>query len=336
MCCAERTRGWAAARLARLALLLVVLAMALPGCVFVTGDVNPFSRRPKPLEERVVSGEGRAKLLILDISGLITSEERSGTLGIGARESTISRVEAELQRAARDKQVTGLIVRVNSPGGTVTASDIVYERLMRFKAEQAVPVVAELMDLATSGGYYTALAADKIIAHPTTVTGSIGVVFSSISAAGLLDKIGVRDQTVTTGEMKDIGSPLRTMTPKERQVLETMLGDMHERFVSLVRERRPNVTEEMETVMIDGRVFGAQQALAGKLIDRIGYLEDAIELAKQQAGVQQAKVVMYRRPDEFSSSVYSRAAPGPAQVNLINIDLAPLLGTPQFLYLWMP
>ena len=327
-CCLARPRLGAA--------LLVLTSTIASGCVLFTGDFSPLWRGPQPLQERVVSGEGDAKLLIIDLSGLITSEKRSAALGLRMRESTVARVEAELRRADEDDEIKALILRINSPGGSVTASDIIFEQLMRFKDKHQMPVVAELMDVATSGAYYTALAADEIIAHPTTVTGSIGVVFSSVSAAGLLEKIGVRNQTITTGKMKDIGSPLRTMTPEERQLLENLLGGMQTRFVGLVRKRRPGLTPEMEKVMTDGRIFSAEQALAGGLIDRIGYLEDAIELIKQRAGLEEAVVIMYRRPDEFASSVYSRTGGGGVQLNVVNLDLEPLSSTPQFLYLWMP
>jgi protease-4 len=316
-----------------LALLLVI---GLSGCVFVSADLNPFSRRPPPLEERQVSGSGSKKVLLIDISGEITSEERADPLGLRSNESTVARVEAELEQAADDDKIVAIVLRINSPGGTVTGSDIIYDRLMRFKGEFKVPIMVQMMDVAASGGYYIALAGDEIIASPTSITGSIGVIFTSISVEGLLGKVGVRNQTVVSGKMKDIGSPLREMTPAERQVLEALVGDMFQRFAGLVRERRPNLTDEMKAEMIDGRVFSAQQALAGGLVDDIGYLDGAIERAKLRAGVREAMVIRYRRQDEFADSLYSRAPAGPPQMNLLNINLESLARTPSFLYLWSP
>jgi len=306
------------------------------GCVFISGDINPFSRRPQPLEERVVSGSGRKKILLMDISGVITSEERGDALGLRTSESTVARVEGELQMAAADDKIAAVVVRINSPGGTVTGSDIIYDMLLRFKTEYDLPLLVQMLDVAASGGYYTALAGDEIVASPTSVTGSIGVIFTSVSLEGLMNKVGVSNQTVASGAMKDIGSPLRTMTPAERQVLESLVGDMQERFVGLVRERRPHLTEQMKAEMVDGRVFSAQQALAGGLVDNIGYLDGTIERAKQRAGLREATVIRYRRSDESGDTLYSRASVGPPQVNLVNLNLESITRTPNFLYLWSP
>ena len=306
------------------------------GCVFISGDVNPFSRRPQPLEERVVGGSGRKKILLMDISGVISSDERSDALGLRTSESTVARVQAELQMAAGDDNVAAIVLRINSPGGTVTGSDIIYDSLLRFKAAYDVPILVQMLDVAASGGYYAALAADEIVASPTTVTGSIGVIFTSVSLEGLMDKVGVRNQTVASGKMKDIGSPLRTMTPAERQVLESLIGDLQQRFVSLVRERRPHLTDQMNADMVDGRVFSAQQALAGGLVDNIGYLDGTIERAKLLAGLREATVVRYRRSDESGETIYSRASVGPPQVNLLNLNFESMPHTPNFLYLWSP
>lgn len=317
--------------------LAVVLASLGTGCVFITGDLDPFSRRPKPLEEHVVAGEGRAKILLVDVARVISADPEEGALGLSRRESMVARIDAELERAEKDDNVHGVILRVNSPGGTVTASDIIYERLTRFKAKRSVPVVAQLMDVAASGGYYVALAADEIIAHPTTVTGSIGVVFQGISLEGLLDKIGVRNQTVKTGDKKDIGSPLRTMTVEERALIRSILDDMQARFLGLVRQHRSALSADGEVRIADGRVLSATQALEEGLIDRIGYLDDAIERTKALAHLPEARVVIYRRPEEFAEGVYARAALSAApQINFINVNFDHLLRTPQFWYLWVP
>lgn len=319
---------------------LCLLAAAGSGCILITGDFNPLSRRPQPLEEHTVSGRGAAKVLLMDVSGVISSEPREGALGLSREESTLARIEAELDKAAQDDDVRAIVLRINSPGGTVTGSDIIYERLTRFRAERGVPILVQMMDVAASGGYYLALAGDEIAATPTSVTGSIGVVFMSISLAGLMDKVGVANQTVASGAMKDIGSPLRPMTPAERAVLEALIGDMQARFVSLVRTRRPSLTAAMAAQMTDGRVFSAEQALAGGLVDHIAYLDDTLARARQRAGVSEARVIRYRRADEYAEGLYARGAgatpPQVNQINLLNLGSQGLPSGPSFFYLWVP
>ncbi len=315
----------------------LLATLTLPGCAFVVADLNPFAARPQALEEHVVEGEGKAKILVVDISHVISDEERAGTLGIGKEESVVARVREELRQAADDDRVQAVVLRINSPGGTVTASDTLYHVVRDFSAKKQVPVVAQLMDLGTSGAYYTALATDEIVAQPTTVTGSIGVIMVGINLEGLLDKIGVKNQTLKAGAYKDIGSPLRPMTAEERQILQSVLDDMRGRFVQLVRERRPQADAAMFASVTDGRIITAGQALQAGLVDRIGYLDDAIGVAKERAGLTEARVILYRRGNEFSENIYSKAGTAPAQVNLINFDLGALVGRgPAFMYLWEP
>ncbi|HVO23883.1 MAG TPA: signal peptide peptidase SppA [Candidatus Margulisiibacteriota bacterium] len=316
---------------------VLLAALALPGCAFVVADLNPFAARPQALEEHVVEGEGRAKILVVDISHVISDEERGGTLGIAKEESVVARVTEELRQAGDDDRVQAVVLRINSPGGSVTASDTLYHVVRDFKAKKPVPVVAQLMDLGTSGAYYVALSTDEIVAQPTTVTGSIGVIMFNVDLAGLLDKVGVKDRTLKAGTYKDIGSPLRPMTSAEKQILQSVLDDMRGRFVQLVREGRPQANAEMFSVVTDGRIITAGQALQAGLIDRIGYLDDAIGVAKQRAGLTEARVILYRRGNEFSENIYSKAGTAPAQVNLINFDLSALASHgPAFMYLWQP
>lgn len=325
---------------ARLIGAIVLTMVSQPGCVLISANLDPFSREPKPLSEHVVAGEGDAKILLLDVSRIITSESERGAFGLGGQESVVARVEAELRQAAEDDDIKGLLVRINTPGGTVTASDILYERLTRFRRERGVPVVAQLMDIAASGGYYTALAADEIVAHPTTVTGSVGVIFQGLNFEGLMEKVGVRNQTIKSGDKKDIGSPLRKMTNEERALLEQILAEMRVRFVGLVRERRPSITDAQEKIIADGRIVTAGQALELGLVDRIGYLDDAIARIKLRARLAEARVIIYRRPDESSETLYSnlgaQARMSVPQINLINFNVDALTQSPQFLYLWAP
>ena len=155
----------------RLATALLVLVVALTGCSVLSVDLTP---RIRPLEEETVEGRGDAKILLTDISGFITDDPPSSGLGLGPSAPSVPllvRVREELKKAADDKDVRALVVRLNTPGGTVTASDIVYRELLLFRERTRVPIVAVMMDVAASGGYYIALAADRNVAHPTTVTG---------------------------------------------------------------------------------------------------------------------------------------------------------------------
>lgn len=315
---------------------LVVLSSLLSGCVLVTGSFSLFDSSPQPLEERVISGESGPKILLIDIANVISSLEDRDGLGFGTRESTLARVQAELQRAAKDDAVRAVVLRINSPGGTVHASDTIFHDLSRFRQQKGVPIVAYFQDVAASGGYYVALSADEIIASPSTVTGSVGAIVFGVNARGLMKIVGLENQTIKSGSKKDIGSPLREMTPEEHAVLQSVVDGMRDRFVGLVKDRRPKVTEAALDTIADGRVFGANEALRIGLVDSIGYLEDAIDSAKGRANLAEAQVVMYRRPREYAESIYSKAGTPPAELSLLRIDGSDSLPNPGFLYMWMP
>ena len=320
----------------RRALSLLAVALWTSGCVFITGEFDPLSTRPKPLEEHVVSGKGRAKILLVEIAGVITGSDQRGPFGLTIEEATTARIFQQLEQARQDDDVRALLVRINSPGGGVTASDIIFHQLRAFAAQQKIPVVAQLLDLATSGGYYAALAADQIVASPTTVTGSVGVVMYGLNFSGLMQKLGVTDQTIKTGVEKDVGSPLRPMTPEDRQLLVGLLDPMKARFVELVRQRRPQVSPAVLATIADGRPLGAQDALRDGLVDSIGYLDDTVRTLRARVEDPDARVVMYRRPQEFAENLYSGGLPAAPQVNLVNIDVGALTQPPQFMYLWLP
>ncbi len=314
-----------------LAFAFVALA-GLPGCFIIHGSLNPFGGGPQPLQEQTVSGEGRDKILIVDVSGMISNSENTGAFGLSSRPSLTSTIREDLERAGEDEHVRAIVLRINSPGGTVTASDMIYHELMAFKATKHVPIVAQMLDMGTSGAYYIALAADEIRSTPTTVTGSVGVIFSGVNFSGLMEKIGIKDQTIKAGANKDVGSPLRPMTPEERALLQTILTDMRSRFVDVVQQRRPKANSEV----LDGRILTANQARDAGLIDEIGYLDDAIDAAKTRAQISEAQVVVYRRSQEYAENIYSRSPLGAPQVNLLNIELGALSPAPQFLYMWSP
>ncbi len=328
----EHIRGWVGL------LGLCTFLVSLSGCVLITGNLNPFQDTRQPLEEKTVEGSGRDKILIIDISEVITGQEHEQSLGRSVRESTVARVKEELKLAEEDSHVRGIILRIDSPGGGVTASDVIYRELKRFKEAKGVPVTASLMDVAASGGYYVALAADSIIAHPTTVTGSIGVLMLNLNVAGLLEKIGVDDTTVTSGAHKDIGSPFRKQTASDRVILQDIVNSMYARFLERVRENRKKIPEATMKEMTDGRIMTAQQALKGGFIDKIGYLEDAINHTKKGAGLTDARIIVYHRPSEYAENIYSLQGSVPQTPQLTHEGLMRLIGGsgPRFLYLWAP
>ena len=303
------------------------------GCTLISISLIP---PPAPLKETTISGEGKDKILIIDISGIISDTERRSLSG---EPDTVARIKEELKMASKDKHIKAVILRINSPGGTVTASDMIYHEIKQFKEETNIKVISCVMDLGASGGYYIAVSADKIVAHPTTVTGSIGVIMLNVSVEGLLQKIGVKDTSIKTGEHKDMGSPLKTMTEEERKIFQGVLDNMYEKFLSVITENRRELTYEKLKLLADGRIYTAQQALENKLIDQIGYLDDAITLAKEEAGIKEARVIIYHRPGVYKDNIYSKLSNSNfGAINIINFDLRTLLhtGTPSFMYLWAP
>src|SRR5438876_313787 len=312
-------------------LTLFPLALITAGCI----NVSLFPQ-PMPLREKTVQGTAADKILLMDISGVI-SEKGSDSL-LGEPEELIARIKEQLTLAGEDSRIKALLLRINSPGGTVTASDVIYHEISEFKAKQKVPVVAVIMDIGASGGYYVAVAADRIIAHPTSVTGSVGVIMLRVNAEGLLQKIGVEAGAIKSGAKKDIGSPFRPMSEEERAIFQGMIDGFYSRFLEVVTKGRKTLPAERLKVIADGRILTGPQAMQIGLVDQIGYLEDGIAAAKQLAGLTDARVVMYVRPGAYKNNIYSQAPGGSALEALANLDLMGLVrgGTPQFLYLWMP
>jgi len=305
--------------------IMLMLLSGMNGCTFLKVNIG---EEVQPLTEKAIAGKGRDKVLVLDISGIIMGGETGSPLSDRKMPGLIARVREALDRARQDTHVKAVVLRVNSPGGGVTASDILYHELKTFKQETGVTLVAHIMDVGASGAYYAALAADAITAQPTSVTGSIGVIMYRIDATGLMQKVGIQTVEIASADKKGIGSPFRPLSDDERKIFQGFIDSLYGRFTGLVAEER-RMTPDAVKKMADGRIFTSREAQAGGLIDGIGYLEDAIELAKKKAGLPEAKVVTYFRPGEYRNNIYS--------MNLINIDLGDLADPgAKFLYLWWP
>ncbi len=304
----------------------------LYGCAFVN---VPLISAPRPLEEQTLEGEGAKKILILDISGTISEQEKSGGLLGRPSPSMVSVIRESLQKAQNDENIAALILRINSPGGTVTASDIIHHEIVEFKKMRKIPVLACIMATGASGGYYVAASADEIIAHPTAITGSIGVILMKFSVEGLMGKIGVEQQTIKSGDKKDIMSIFRKATQEEVRLGQEIIDQLYGRFLDVIIARPGNrLTREELKKLADGRLFTAGQALEAKLVDRIGYLDDIIAAARKAVGDTKARVVSYHRPGNYKGSIYADAGESRGIVELFGgMDAFSGAG---FMYLWQP
>jgi len=307
------------------AVLAFLILPFLAGCTFV--EVNLFPRET-PLKEVTLVGEGRDKVVMVDVSGFLFTGRKPSLLGMGSRPSIVERVRRVLDRAARDSLVKGLLLRINSPGGTVTASDILYHEVSTAAEKHHWPVVACLMEVAASGGYYVALSADRIVAHPTTATGAVGVVALKLDIQGLLRKVGVNIEVYKSGAEKDAWFPFRPSTPEERRHIQEMIQEFSQRFLRLVEERR-HLSKGAMTQAETGRIFPATLAKELGLVDELGYLEDAFDLVKKLAGVKRARLVAYLPLDRAEPNVYSGQPPTAK-------GWLDLLTTGEAAYLWVP
>lgn len=325
--------------------LMVVLALGATGCgpvQFVVG-VSPGDQK---LKATVVDEDGRwfsDQIAMIDVSGLIINAPKPGLIQRGA--NPVSDLHEKLQAAARDDRVKAVLLRLNTPGGGVTASDMMYRDVLAFKRETGKPVVALMMDVTASGGYYVACAADRIVAYPTSVVGSIGVIVQTISVKPALAKIGIQAEALTSGKNKDAGSPLSTLTDEHRRMLQGLVDDFYARFVNVVREARPDIPADQFADLTDGRVISGARAAELGLADRAGDLYDAAELARELAGIRFADLIVYHRPLEYVGSPYAQS-PGlgqrhaGTQVNLLQLNLSGGLGVLDapvgVYYLWRP
>ncbi len=322
-------------------ILFLCLMTTTSSCVMV--DVAPGMRRSPLKEEVVVPSEygwfTHSKIALITLSGEITGDSKADFLG--SRDSSVIWIKDQLKKAEEDPQVKAVVLRIDSPGGDVTASDIIYRELKLFRQKREVPVLASIMDVGASGGYYVALAADQIYVHPTSITGSIGVVAQVPRVEGLSNKIGFEMRTIKSGQMKDLGSIWRAFRPGEEQILQNVIDQMFNRFVGIVAENRPNLDEAAVRRLADGRIYTAQQAKDLGLVDDIKYLDQVIELAKAQAGLMDAYVVAYKRARGYRGNIYAEAEPvaqSAAQGGLeagVQSFLGDLSG-PKVQYIWKP
>ena len=201
----------------------------------------------------------------------------------------------ELKRFSENPSVKAIVIRIDSPGGGVVPSQEIYDAVKRIRSKSNKAVIASMGSVAASGGYYIAAATDRIVANPGTLTGSIGVIMETANVEGLFQKIGVEGVVIKSGKYKDVGSPLRKMSADERGLLQAVMDDVHKQFIEAVAEGR-SLELRAAQALADGRIFTGRQAKEAKLVDELGDLEDAIQLAADVVGIEgEPKVIEPRR-----------------------------------------
>ena len=314
-------------------ILIVSLIILISGCA--PHFHLDFMGKERLEEVVLIKSPAKEKVLILDVSGIISSTVNPGLF---ARESDIlSKVYYRLEKAAEDKRVKAVILRLDTPGGEATASDILYNEILKFKQKNKIPVVGLMMGVAASGGYYIASACDYVIAHPSTVTGSIGVISIFPNLEELFLKIGIKMNVIKSGEMKDSGSAFRDMTEEEKKIFQAVIDEFYQRFLEVVHLRRKdNLSLEEIRKLADGRIYTARQALELKLIDEVGYFDSALQKSLSLASLKDANVIAYTYYPTRKTNIYATNLENPSLFESTKIEnLLPYLKS-GFYYLWLP
>jgi protease-4 len=313
---------------------IVATLLLFIGCT--APKIRLFPSQADPLKEFTLEGKADQKVLVIPVRGVISDAPREGF--IRTRPSLVQEVVSQLRRAEDDKKIRAVILKVDSPGGSVTASDILFNEILSFKQRTGVKVIVAMMGVAASGGYYISLPADYIFAHPTTLTGSVGVIFLRPKVTGLMEKIGVGVEVNKSGINKDMGMPYRPATVEEKKILQAMTDRLGIRFVDLAAKYR-NLDPAVAAKIATARIYLASEALELGMVDEIGYLDQAIAKAKQLAELpEKARVIVYRRTEYPDDNIYNTSTRyGGGELSAISVNLLPdslnQLRT-GFYYLW--
>ena len=314
-----------------------LLCFSLAGCSAPSLLITPVSNTNSLDETTVQPGSGFAppKIAMIELEGMLANARVGGLFQ--ASENKLSLFTQQMQCAANDSSVKAVVLRINSPGGTVTCSDTMYEMVRKFRATTQKPVIADTQEVAASGAFFVACGCDKIVAHPTSVVGSIGVIFQTFEVTGTMAKLGITANAIVSGPHKEMGSPFVQMKPEDRKLMQQMVDEYYARFCTVVTENRHIDPDRLKDAT-DGRVFSGASAAKIGLVDQTGLLDDAIDLAKKMSNSPNAEVVMYKRPFGYSGSIYAESEmPAPkADVMKLELPAADAVIPAGFYYLWQP
>ncbi len=260
-------------------LILALCVLAVPAAVLTqsAGSQDRDSNKDDSSSSDGIMTKFRDHIQVVRLTGMII-DKADGSIFTSSAGSSNS-VLKELRKALKSKKVKAVLLRVNSPGGTVPMSQEIHEAILQLK-EKGKPVVVSMGDVAASGGYYIACAADKIVANPGTLTGSIGVIINLMNLKGLTDKVGLEPEVIKSGVFKDIASPYRKMTREEHDILQALIMDSYDQFTTAVANGRKMPIEKVRTIA-DGRIYSGRQALKLGLVDELGSYTDALALLQK-------------------------------------------------------
>jgi protease IV len=312
---------------------LLVLTVGLVALVLTIGSGGGGGPAASPVayEEEYVSGEGLDKIAVIPIEGQIASAD-SAVPGTQPPVTPEGLADA-LRQAAEDESVAAVVLEVNSPGGGVTASDVMHQSIVDFKEGTGKPVVVSMGDVAASGGYYISTAADRIVANETTLTGSLGVFIPLLNFSEAADKYGVTQEYIKSGKFKTMGNAWDELTPEERKIFQSIVQDDYDEFVEVIVEGR-ELSEERVREIADGRIYSGQQAKEIGLVDEFGGLDEAVRASRRLADIQEATVVRYVQTPTLTERLFARLAPQePEAARIIEEAGLDLEAKPYYLYL---
>ena len=314
-----------------------LMLLLIGGCGMPSFLITPVSSSSTLDETTVQSGTGFSppKVVIIEVEGMLANARAGGLLQ--PQENKLSLFTQQMDKAAGDPTVKAVVLRINSPGGTVTCSDTMYEMVKKFRETTRKPVIADTQEVTASGAYYLACGCDKIVAHPTSVVGSIGVIFQTFEVSTAMAKLGITSNAIASGHFKEMGSPFKPLEPDERALMQQMVDEYYSRFLNVVTTNRHIDPAHLKEAT-DGRVFSGAKAVEIGLADQTGLLDDALNLAKQMGNAPTAEVVMYKRPYGYSGSIYSTSTIQPPRSDVMRLDIpaADDLIPTGFYYLWQP
>ncbi|AHY47454.1 signal peptide peptidase SppA, 36K type [Rubrobacter radiotolerans] len=325
----RRRWPWVVGIAAAVIVLLFIVATAIIVALAV-GRGGGFTS-PGGFQEEYVSGSGTDRVAVIPVDGTILSDNSSPEDTLPT--TTPRGLQAALDQAESDASVGAVVLRVNSPGGGVTPSAEMHRSLLEFREDSEKPVVVSMADTAASGGYYISTAADAIVAEETTLTGSLGVYLGLLEISEAADDLGVEQNYIRSGEFKTMGDPFRELTPEEEEIFQSIVDEDYQEFVNVISEGR-DLPEDRVREIADGRVYSGLQALDLDLVDELGGLDRAVEVAAGQADLaDDPTVVRYVQEPGLGSLLFARFLPDPPQAaQVLEASGIQFNGTPQYLY----